>query len=236
VGFLAPDTLDRNIDLPDFLERFHHLRKRHLSTVLYGLPSHPFAPVLIAQLQLLIQGEKDPTYMLDSSICLRSPSGLAADGSLPRPGTHRSAAQLSPLDALVSLLGSVAWLSPSLRDSPIFSHPLAPKLTCTLQQDGTLPEDPIKQFEIALNNVHGNLQAANMQIRYMVKLTIYLVDSIDVEKRRQLLSTWLKGHEPCMTLIYVAALASSKLKLEPDAMACADVISQESAFSWRVEC
>ena len=92
-----------------------------------------------------------------------------------------------------------------------------------MQQDGTLPEDPIKQFEIALNNVHGNLQAANMQIRDIVKLTIYLVDSIDVEKRRELLSTWLKGHEPCMTLIYVAALASPKLKVELDAMACADV-------------
>lgn len=93
-----------------------------------------------------------------------------------------------------------------------------------MEQDGGIPEDPIKQFDIALNNIHCNLQTADMEIKDIVKLTIYLVDPMGVEKRRELLSTWLKGHEPCMTLIYVPALASPKIKVELDVMACTDVI------------
>jgi len=91
-----------------------------------------------------------------------------------------------------------------------------------MQADGTLPEDPARQFEIALNNIAANLQAANMHVEDLVKLTIYLVDPIAAETRGELLSAWLKGHQPCMTLIYVAALASPKIKVELDAMACAD--------------
>lgn len=93
-----------------------------------------------------------------------------------------------------------------------------------MKQDGSLPEDPVEQFETALKNVDNNLTAANMEVKDVLKLTIYLVDPIDAEKRRELLSAWSKGHEPCMTLIYVTALASPKIKVELDAMASADVI------------
>jgi 2-iminobutanoate/2-iminopropanoate deaminase len=89
-------------------------------------------------------------------------------------------------------------------------------------QDGRLPEEAAEQFEIALNNIHANLQAAKMEVKDLVKLTMYLVEPIEAKKRRKLLSDWLKGHEPCMTLIYVAGLANPKLKVEFDAMACAN--------------
>jgi 2-iminobutanoate/2-iminopropanoate deaminase len=91
-----------------------------------------------------------------------------------------------------------------------------------MQPDGTLPEDPARQFEIALHNISANLQAASMGVEDVVKLTIYLVDPIAADKRGELLSAWLQGHQPCMTLIYVAALASPKIKVELDATACAD--------------
>lgn len=92
-----------------------------------------------------------------------------------------------------------------------------------MQPDGTLPEDPVQQFEIALNNISANLQAANMQVKDLVKVTLYLVDPIEAKTRSELLSAWLKGHEPCMTLIYVAALANPMIKVELDATACADL-------------
>ena len=91
-----------------------------------------------------------------------------------------------------------------------------------MQPDGTLPEDPAQQFEIALDNISKNLQAAKMEVKDLVKLTLYLVNPIEAETRTKLLSAWLKGHEPCMTLIYVAALANPRIKVELDAMACAD--------------
>jgi enamine deaminase RidA (YjgF/YER057c/UK114 family) len=92
-----------------------------------------------------------------------------------------------------------------------------------MEKDGTLPDDYVEQFERALNNVYLNLQAANMEIIDLVKLTIYLVSDFDTTKRREVLSAWLKGHKPCMTLLYVAALANPKIKVELDALACKNV-------------
>jgi enamine deaminase RidA (YjgF/YER057c/UK114 family) len=90
-----------------------------------------------------------------------------------------------------------------------------------MKLDGALPEDPLEQFEIALDNISRNLEAAHMGIGDIVKLTIYLVDHIDTAKRREAISSWLQGHVPCMTLVYVAALAAPNLKVEIEALACA---------------
>ncbi|MEA3439747.1 MAG: RidA family protein [Chloroflexota bacterium] len=87
---------------------------------------------------------------------------------------------------------------------------------------GELPSDPIEQFKLALTNIYHNLEAANMEIGDLVKLSIYLVGDIDSELRREVLSNWLYGHKPSMTLLYVAALASSEIKVELEALACAD--------------
>ena len=92
-----------------------------------------------------------------------------------------------------------------------------------MDKDGKLPEDPIEQFKIALNNINLNLKAADMDIDDLVKLTIYLVGDFDTEQRREALSSWLDGNVPAMTLLYVAALASPAIKVEIEALACADV-------------
>lgn len=89
--------------------------------------------------------------------------------------------------------------------------------------DGSLPADPVKQLEIALENIYRNLQSADMEISDIVKLTIYLVDPIDADKRRTIFSKWLQGHEPCMTLLYVAALATPTIKVEVEATACTGI-------------
>jgi len=89
-----------------------------------------------------------------------------------------------------------------------------------MQADGALPDDPLEQFEIALDNISQNLQAAGMRIHDLVKLTIYLVGPIDTARRREASSRWLQGHQPCMTLIYVAGLATPNIKVEIEAWAC----------------
>lgn len=88
--------------------------------------------------------------------------------------------------------------------------------------DGTVPEDPVEQINIALANLRSNLEAAGMRVEDVVKLTIYLVGEIDVQRRRVALEAWLAGHEPCMTLLFVSALAAPKYRVEMDAWACAD--------------
>ena len=88
-----------------------------------------------------------------------------------------------------------------------------------MRADGTLPDDPLEQFEIALENITWNLQAASMGIQDVVKLTTYLVGPIDTARRREAMSRWLQGHQPTMTLVYVAALATPNIKVEIEAWA-----------------
>jgi 2-iminobutanoate/2-iminopropanoate deaminase len=87
------------------------------------------------------------------------------------------------------------------------------------RENGTVPEDPLEQIDIALENVFRNLRAAQMDVKDLIKLTYYLVGEIDTTKRRERVAAKLDGHEPCSTLIYVAALASPEYRVEIDAWA-----------------
>lgn len=95
--------------------------------------------------------------------------------------------------------------------------------------DGSVPEDPVEQIEVALQNVSSNLEAAGMTVADVVKVTLYLVGEIDVDRRRAALGAWLGGHEPCMTLLFVAALAAPAYRVEIDAWACDDGRGKEQA-------
>ena len=77
-------------------------------------------------------------------------------------------------------------------------------------------------LEMALENVRRNLEAAGMAVSDIVRLTIYLVEGMDADRRREIFSKWLGEHAPTMTLMYVAALATPAIKLELEATACAD--------------
>ena len=88
-----------------------------------------------------------------------------------------------------------------------------------MRLDGSVPDDPIEQIELALENIFRNLEAAGMDVKDLVKLTYYLVGEIDTNKRRELVAASLQGHQPCSTLVYVTRLASPNLKVEIDAWA-----------------
>jgi 2-iminobutanoate/2-iminopropanoate deaminase len=88
-----------------------------------------------------------------------------------------------------------------------------------MRQDGTVPDDPIEQMDVAFENIFRNLQVANMSIKDIIKLTYYLVGEIDTAKRRELVASKLQGHAPCSTLMHIAALASPSYKVEIDAWA-----------------
>ncbi|HET9589372.1 MAG TPA: RidA family protein [Anaerolineales bacterium] len=88
-----------------------------------------------------------------------------------------------------------------------------------MRPDDSVPDDPLEQMDVAFENILRNLQVANMDVKDVVKLTYYLVGEIDTAKRRALVLSKLQGHQPCSTLIYVAALASPIYKVEIDAWA-----------------
>ena len=86
-------------------------------------------------------------------------------------------------------------------------------------QDGTIPEDPFEQIDLAFENIFRNLRAAHMDVKDIIKLTYYLVGEIDTVKRREVVLSKLQGHQPGSTLLYVAALASPAFRVEIDAWA-----------------
>ena len=88
-----------------------------------------------------------------------------------------------------------------------------------MRQDGTVPDDPLEQMALAFENIFRNLRAANMDAKDIIKLTYYLVGEIDTAKRREVVLSKLQGHQPCSTLLYIAALASPIYKVEIDAWA-----------------
>jgi len=88
-----------------------------------------------------------------------------------------------------------------------------------MRQDGTIPDDPFEQIDLAFENIFKNLRAANMDVKDIIKLTYYLVGEIDTAKRREVVLSKLQGHQPCSTLLYVAALASPAFRVEIDAWA-----------------
>ena len=88
-----------------------------------------------------------------------------------------------------------------------------------MREDGTIPEDPFDQIDIAFENIIRNLRAADMDVRDIIKLTYFLVGEIDTVKRRELVASKLQEHEPCSTLLYVAGLASPMYKVEIEAWA-----------------
>lgn len=87
------------------------------------------------------------------------------------------------------------------------------------RKDGFIPDDPIEQLETAFANVIHNLEAAGMDVQDLFKITFYLVGDIDARRRREVTASRLNGHQPCMTVLYVAALANPVYKVEIDAWA-----------------
>src|SRR4030095_16613158 len=65
-----------------------------------------------------------------------------------------------------------------------------------IRMDGTVPEDPIEQIDLALENILHNLRAANMDVKDIIKLNYYLVGEIDTTRRREILAAKLQGHQP----------------------------------------
>ena len=88
-----------------------------------------------------------------------------------------------------------------------------------MREDGTVPDDPLEQMDLAFENIFRNLRAANMDVKDIIKLTYYLVGEVDLAKRRELVVSKLQGHKPCSTLLFVAGLASPIYKVEIEALA-----------------
>lgn len=88
-----------------------------------------------------------------------------------------------------------------------------------IRQDGTVPEDPIEQLNLVFENILHNLQAADMEMKDLVKINYYLVGEWDTAKRREVIASKMGDYKSCSTLVYVSALADPIYKVEIEAWA-----------------
>jgi len=88
-----------------------------------------------------------------------------------------------------------------------------------IERDGSLPDDPIAQLGVALQNILRNLEAAGFEPTDLVKMTTYVVGEMDPAGRRAELDRLLGDHVSTSTLVFVAGLARPEYKVEVDAWA-----------------
>ncbi len=92
-----------------------------------------------------------------------------------------------------------------------------------MEVDGTVPENPIAQLKLALNNIKKNLESASMTVDDLTKVVFYLVGDFDSTERKKVMTDFFGDHVPCMTMLYVVALAAPVFKVEIDAWACQEM-------------
>lgn len=92
-----------------------------------------------------------------------------------------------------------------------------------MEVDGTVPENPIAQLKLALNNIKKNLESASMTVDDLTKVVFYLVGDFDSTERKKVMTDFFGDHIPCMTMLYVVALAAPVFKVEIDAWACQEM-------------
>lgn len=80
--------------------------------------------------------------------------------------------------------------------------------------DGTIPEDPLEQLDLVLENIARNLRAAGMDFNDVFKISYFLVGEIDLPRLREKMRDRFRNHAPCSTLLYVAGLASPAYRVE----------------------
>ncbi|PTM59770.1 GNAT family N-acetyltransferase [Desmospora activa] len=88
-----------------------------------------------------------------------------------------------------------------------------------IDTEGDLPSDVKAQFRNALNNVLRILNSEDVFAESIVKINIWLTESIDRDSFYEIWEELHGGTPPAMTLVYVSALATPALKVEVEVWA-----------------
>lgn len=87
--------------------------------------------------------------------------------------------------------------------------------------DGRLEDGFAAQMERSLKNLLAVLAADGMEIRNLVKITVFITRLADVAAYREIRDRLLDGHAPASTLLIVAGLAHPDYLVEIEGLAAA---------------
>lgn len=89
--------------------------------------------------------------------------------------------------------------------------------------DGSIPDDPLEQLDLVLENIGRNLAAAGMEFGDVFKITSFLVGEFDLAGFRARMRERFGEHKPCSTLLRVAGLASPAYQVEIEVWASQEI-------------
>ena len=85
--------------------------------------------------------------------------------------------------------------------------------------DGTTPETTAEQAEVVFSRVTAILDAANMTLSDIVRLTVFLTDQGDVGTFVKARDRMMGDHKPGAIILIVRGLARPELKIEIEVVA-----------------
>jgi 2-iminobutanoate/2-iminopropanoate deaminase len=88
-----------------------------------------------------------------------------------------------------------------------------------MDESGEFPQDFTRQAELAWGHIMAMLEAADMSVKDLVKITQYLVNKEDIPAYVQVRTRILGEARPASMLMVVAALPRPEFLLEIDAVA-----------------
>jgi enamine deaminase RidA (YjgF/YER057c/UK114 family) len=91
-----------------------------------------------------------------------------------------------------------------------------------VKEDGSIPENTVDQFRIALASIDACLRHAGAQPKHVVKLTIFMTDISERPLINPLRIEYFGENRPASTLVEVSQLVDPRLRVEIEAVAYVD--------------
>jgi 2-iminobutanoate/2-iminopropanoate deaminase len=85
--------------------------------------------------------------------------------------------------------------------------------------DGSIPNDTVEQFQLAMDSLDRCLRAAGGRPAHIVKVTVLLTDIADRGRINPIRQAYFGDHRPASTLFEVSALVAPEMKVEIEAEA-----------------
>ena len=85
--------------------------------------------------------------------------------------------------------------------------------------DGSIPEDTVEQFEVAMKTLDISLRAVGGLPEYIVKVTVFMTDIAERPLINPVRERYFGENRPASSLVEVSALVSPEMKVEIEAEA-----------------
>ena len=97
-----------------------------------------------------------------------------------------------------------------------------------MRADGSIPDDTVAQFDIAMDALDACLRAAGGKPEHVVKVQVFLTDIAERASINPRRIDYFGDHRPASTLVEVAALVDPRMKVEIECQAVIPDITQKN--------